>query len=48
MKDVYVKMRATREEKEMIARLASDKGCNVSDYLRHLITMDQINNGGKK
>jgi len=45
MKDVFVRMRATREERDFITRLAASRGYNVSDYLRHLITMDQIKEG---
>lgn len=45
MKDVFVRMRTTREERDLITRLASNKRLNVSDYLRHLIIMDQIKGG---
>lgn len=48
MKDVYVKMRTTREERDLVIKLANKRGLNVSDYLRHLITTDQIKNGGEK
>ncbi|MGL5149974.1 MAG: plasmid mobilization protein [Clostridium sp.] len=43
MKDVFVKMRATKDEREQVAKLASKKGMTVSEYLRHLIMKDQLN-----
>lgn len=42
MKDVYVKMRATKEEKEQVIKLASKKGMTISEYLRYLVTKDVV------
>ncbi|WP_194190306.1 plasmid mobilization protein [Clostridium chrysemydis] len=42
MKDVFVKMRATKDEREQVSKLANKKGMTVSEYLRHLIMKDQL------
>lgn len=47
MRETTIKIRASKEEKELVAKLATKRGLDISNYLRYLITKDQLALEGK-